>query len=376
MPKTLLTLLAGAAALVAIVILLLWFYLSHIQRASRNSKTESPDPSEARRVELPIGNARHFEMEELSLATQNFTDTNLIGEGKLGKVYKGLLQDGLLVVIKKRRRFPSQEFVDEVRYLSSIQHPNLVTLLGYCQKNNLQFLVYEYVPNGSVSRHLYGPGQQLNNDKLDFKHRLSISLGAAKGGLAHLHSLSPTLVHKDFKTTNVLVDENFIIAKVADAALPNFLGRYEIAGPSSLVASDEIFLAPEVRKSRKFTDKSDVYSFGVFLLELLSGKAATESLSSGSNQNLVEWVLSNLDLPNMSKIIDQRLRGTFTTKGMEDFILLIISCLKPSSELRPTMSYVAMKLDQIFEKEMNSTAIMEDSTLTVTLGSQLFQAHT
>ncbi|KAK7267267.1 hypothetical protein RIF29_19934 [Crotalaria pallida] len=309
-------------------------------------------------------------MEELSLATKNFSRENLIGEGKFGEVYQGLLQDGTLVAIKKRCRLPSQDFVDEVRYLSSIHHQNLVAVLGYCQENNLQFLVYEYVPNGSVSGHLYGPSQQLN-EKLGFKHRCSISLGAAKG-LAHLHSLRPSLVHTDFKTANVLLDENYF-AKVADAGVHNFLGRNEITGPSSLVDSEEIFLAPEVREFRQFSDKSDVYSFGVFLLQLLIGKAEAKSLSLSSiNQNLVELVMSNQDNGNMSNIIDPRMLSSFTTEGMEDFILLIVRCLNPSSEIRPTMNDVVMELDRIFKIEMKSISFNDAGSLNVTLGSELF----
>ncbi|KHN46840.1 Putative receptor-like protein kinase [Glycine soja] len=365
---------AGAVALVGIAIILIWFCLSRQRNVSRTSETGSSDPSQVGRhgaMELPIRDTRRFEMEELSLATKNFSDKNLIGEGKFGEVYKGLLQDGMLVAIKKRRGLASQEFVDEVRYLSSIHHRNLVSLLGYCQENNLQFLIYEYVPNGSVSSHLYGAGQQ-PREKLEFKHRLPIAQGAAKG-LAHLHSLSPRLVHKNFKTANVLVDENFI-AKVADAGLRNFLGRVDIAGSSSQVATDEIFLASEVREFRRFSEKSDVYSFGVFLLELLSGKQATESPFPDSNQNLVEWVLSNQDRGMMSYIIDRRLESSFTAEGMEEYIMLIIRCLDPSSERRPAMSYVEMELVRILDKEMNLTTIMGEGTPTVTLGSQLFKS--
>ncbi|XP_027352626.1 probable receptor-like protein kinase At1g30570 isoform X2 [Abrus precatorius] len=324
-------------------------------------------------IELPIRDTRRFEMEELSLATKNFSDKNLIGVGKFGEVYKGLLQDGMLVAIKKRRGLATQEFVDEVRYLSSIHHRNLVTLLGYCQENNIQFLIYEYVPNGSVSSHLYGPGQE-SQERLEFKQRLSIAQGAAKG-LAHLHTLSPRLVHKDFKTANVLVDEN-LIAKVSDAGLRNFLGRVDIAGSSSQVAADEIFLAPEVREFRRFSEKSDVFSFGVFLLELFSGKEAIESPFPDTNQNLVEWVLSNQDRGIMSNIIDRRLDSSFTAEGMEEYIMLIIRCLESSSERRPAMSYVEMELDRILEKEMNLTTIMGEGTPTVILGSQLFRATT
>ncbi|XP_028795852.1 putative serine/threonine-protein kinase isoform X1 [Neltuma alba] len=365
---------AGAVALVGIVIALICFCLSRRRSVSRTSETGSSDPSQVGRhggIELTLRDTRRFEMEELSQATKNFSDKNLIGEGKFGEVYKGLLHDGMLVAIKKRQGFPSQEFVDEARYLSSIHHRNLVTLLGYCQEQNLQFLIYEYVPNGSVSSHLYGAGQQ-SKEKLEFKLRLSIALGAATG-LAYIHSLSPRLVHKNFKTANVLVDENFI-AKVADAGLRNFLGRADIAGPSSQVAADEIFLAPEVREFRRFSERSDVYSFGVFLLELLSGKEATESPTSDSNQNLVEWVQVNEDHRIMSNIIDQRLGSSFTAEGMEEFILLVARCLSPSSERRPSMSYVVMELERILEKEMNLTTMMGEGTPTVTLGSQLFKA--
>ncbi|KAK2362415.1 putative serine/threonine-protein kinase PBL28 [Trifolium repens] len=366
---------AGAVALVGISILLLWFCLFRQTSVSRTSETGSSDPSQVGRhggMESQMRDTRRFALEELSHATKNFSDKNLIGEGKFGEVYKGLLQDGMLVAIKKRRAATSQEFVDEVRYLSAIQHRNLVTLIGYCQENNLQFLIYEYVPNGSVSIHLYGATSQQPREKLEFKHRLSIAQGAAKG-LAHLHSLSPRLVHKNFKTSNVLVDENFI-SKVADAGLRNFLGRVDIAGSSSQVASDEIFLAPEVREFRQFSEKSDVYSFGVFLLELLSGKEATESPSINTSQNLVESVLSNQDSSIMSTIIDQRMESRFTAEGMENYILLLIRCLDPSSERRPAMSYVEMELDRILEKEMNLTTMMGEGTPTVTLGSQLFKS--
>ncbi|KAG8385033.1 hypothetical protein BUALT_Bualt04G0180800 [Buddleja alternifolia] len=378
---------AGAVALVGILVIIIWYCLFHGRNVSRTSETGSSDPSvqvgRAVGIEFTFRDARRFEMEELSLATRDFSDKSLIGQGKFGEVYKGLLQDGMLVAIKKRRGLPSQEFINEVRYLSSIQHRNLVTLLGYCQENDLQILVYEYIPNGSVSIHLYGNlslslspltngAGQVAQEKLEFKHRLTIALGAAKG-LAHLHSLSPRLIHKDFKTANVLVDENFI-AKVADAGLRNFLGRVDYAGPSSQLAADEIFLAPEVSEFRRFSEKSDVYSFGVFLLELVSGQEARELTSSDVNKNLVEWVQNIQDSGSISTIIDQRLGNSFTREGMEELIELILQCVNPSSERRPAMSYVVTELERILEKEMSLTTIMGEGTPVVTLGSQLFRA--
>ncbi|GAB4847409.1 hypothetical protein Ancab_026467 [Ancistrocladus abbreviatus] len=361
---------AGAVALVGIIIILLWFCLFRSRKNSGTSEAGSSDPSlqvgRTGGIELSFRGVRYFDFEELSSATKNFSDQSLIGEGKFGEVYKGLLTDGVLVAIKKRPGSPSQDFIEEVRYLSSIHHRNLVTLLGYCQERNQQILVYEYIPNGSVSSHLYGAARG-SGEKLEFKHRLSIALGAAKG-LAHLHSLSPRLIHKDFKTSNVLVDENFI-AKVADAGIRNFLGRYDIAGPSSQVEADAIFLAPEVKEFRRFSEKSDVYSFGIFLLELVSGQEARELYPSDSA--FAEWVQNYQDVGSISSIADQRLGNRFTIEGMEEFVQLSIRCVDPSSESRPAaMSFVVTELDRILEKEMNLTTGLGE----VTLGSQLFRA--
>lgn len=364
---------AGAVAFILILVVIIWFCFFRNASASRTSETGSSDPSlQVGRpgVEMTFREAKQFSIEELSSATKNFSDKNLIGEGKFGAVYKGLLNDGTLVAIKRRAASPTREFIDEVRYLSSIHHRNLVSLLGYSQENGQQILVYEYVPNGSVSFHLYGTGQ-VSKEKLEFKHRLSIALGAAKG-LAHIHSLSPRLIHKDFKTANVLVDENFI-AKVADAGVRNFLGRIDIAGPSSLVAADEIFLAPEVKEFRRFSERSDAYSFGIFLLELMSGQEANDLVTSEINQSIVEWVQNYQESGKMSSIIDQRLGNRYTTEGMKEFIQLIVRCVDPSSERRPALSYVVMELDRVLDKEMSLTTIMGEGTPVVTLGSQLFR---
>ncbi|KAL5718669.1 hypothetical protein ACHQM5_011547 [Ranunculus cassubicifolius] len=349
-------LLGGAAGAVVFVlsVSLLVFCLCRNRNISRTSETGSSDPSlqagrnigvelSSRGGSLPSdsGEARCFILDELVLATKNFSDINLIGEGKFGEVYKGLLQDGMVVAIKRRVGAPSRGFIIEVRYLASIQHRNLVNLLGYCQENGQQMLIFEYIPNGSISSHLYGVGQ-ISSEKLEFKNRLSIALGAAKG-LAHLHSMRPPMVHKNFKTANVLVDENFI-AKVADAGIRNFLGRAD-ASSSSQTPFDDVFLAPEVKEFGRFSDKSDVYSFGVFLLELVSGREATQSGSSTTTKSLVEW----------------------------EFMELIIRCVDLSSQRRPNMEHVVSEIDKILENEVRLTTVMGEGTPTVTLGSQLFR---
>nr|VDD27929.1 unnamed protein product [Brassica oleracea] len=356
----------GALALSALLVFLLWFCIFRRKNASRTSESGSSDPStqEGRSVamDLSMREARRFKVEELAQATKSFTNKSLIGIGKFGEVYKGLLQDGVLVAIKKRPGLPTQEFVNEVRYLSSINHRNLVTLLGYSQENNTQFLVYEYVPNGSVSSHLYGAGDKVSGNRLEFRNRLAISIGAAKG-LAHLHSLSPRLIHKDFKTANVLVDENFI-ARVADAGVRNFLGRDDVVvGTSSLDAADQIFLSPEVQEFRRFSEKSDVYAFGVFLLELVSGREASEPSPSSSTQTLVEWMQNIRDYKDIPMMVDERLGGTYTAEGVEEVITLTLRCLNVSSEKRPAMSYVVAELERILDKEVSLTTVMGEVEL-------------
>ncbi|XP_073106574.1 probable serine/threonine-protein kinase PBL21 isoform X2 [Elaeis guineensis] len=356
-------------ALVGIVIIFVWYCLLR-----RRSVTNSSEPSlQGQSIEMSFGGgvsyppglqeARRFTLEELNVATKNFGNINLIGYGMFGEVYKGLLHDGMIVAIKIRPSAPRQEFVEEVHYLSSIRHRNLVSLLGYCQENDLQMLIYEYIPNGSVSTHLYGSGQ-VATSRLEFKHRLSIAHGAAKG-LGFLHSLNPPLVHMNFKTANVLVDEDFI-PKVADAGLRSLLDRIDDAGPSSRMTTDDPFLDPEVKESGRFSVTSDVYSFGVFLMELVSGREARSDL------HIIELAQSYQEPSNISTLVDQRMGSSFTSEGMSEFLRLIAWCLNPSSERRPPMNFVESELDRIREKEMSLTTIMPEGSTTVTLGSQLF----
>ncbi|XP_027165685.1 probable serine/threonine-protein kinase PBL21 [Coffea eugenioides] len=366
----------GILAFLVVISLIFWFCISHCQKPSnKNSETGSSDPSAV--VELKRGGAssstspplagpqeaRQFRLEELEQATRNFDEGNLIGCGSLGLVYKGLLCDGTVVAVKRLTGAPRREFVEEVIGLSRIHHRNLVTLLGYFQDGSYQMLIFEYLPNGSICNHLYDTGKE-GMPKLEFRQRLSIALGAAKG-LCYLHGQIPPLVHGNFKTANVLVDENFT-AKVADAGLSILLGKFEFAGPSSTSAN--AFRDPEMVKMGRFFETSDVYSFGVFLLELITGMDASHMGAFGSSESVVTWVERHLDSNNM---VDHRLVGSFTEEGMRDLIRLMLRCMSFPGRLRPTMEMVAIELDQILEKEIMLTTVVGEGTI-VTLGSQLF----
>ncbi|KAI3979033.1 hypothetical protein MKX01_016208 [Papaver californicum] len=370
---------AGGVLLVSIVVVSLWYRLHYKKLSNKNSETGSSDPSALvewnRGGSVSVGaptlhgtqRARQFKLEELDQATKQFSETNLIGGGSFGLVYTGLLHDGTFAVVKRRSGAPRQEFVEEVCYLSDIQHRNLVTLLGYCQEDGSQMLVYEYLPNDSVCSHLYDNGKE-STTKLEFKQRLSIALGAAKG-LCHLHSLNPSLVHKNFRTANVLVDENFI-PKIADAGILRLLEKIEDAGPSSETANDNAFRDPEVGESRLLPESGDVYSFGVFLLELISGQEVSKISFSVPGESLIKWVESRLGL---NSLVDNRLTSNFTSEGMKDLIRLTIGCLNKIGRWRPKMDMVVRELDRILEKEMTQTTVMgTGNTTIVTPGSELF----
>ncbi|KAF2310988.1 hypothetical protein GH714_018934 [Hevea brasiliensis] len=205
-----------------------------------------------------------------------------------------------------------------------------------------------------------------SSTKLEFKQRLSIALGAAKG-LCHLHGQNPPLVHNNFKTANVLVDENFIV-KVAEAGISKLLEKIEEAGPS-YTSGVNVFQDPEIGVYGNFTEMSDVYSFGVFLLELITGQEAMHLGFLGSDESLIQWVASRL---NSNNFVDHRLVGSFTIDGIRDLIRLMLRCMSFPGIERPKMEMVVVELERIHEKEMQLTTVMGEGTATFIKGSELF----
>ncbi|KAH9700650.1 protein kinase domain-containing protein [Citrus sinensis] len=308
-------------------------------------------------------NLKQLTILELKHATNNFSEINIIGEGSFGLAYKGLLQDGSLVVIKRHLQTQIQNFLHEVKHIARVHHRHLVKLVGFCEENHQQLLIYDYIPNGNVQNHLYD-SEGLPIGKLTMRQRLSIALGAAKG-LEHLHSLVPPLFHMHFRTSNVLLEENYT-AKVSDYGLLKLVTGSHHAGSTSAV---DCFLDPELNLSKNYSAGSDVYSFGVFLLELIGGREAHGRNHSNSDQNLILQAKRSCDL---GKYVDKTL-GEQTVGAATEMMELALQCVDVSSR-RPSMRQIAGALEGIQEREIGRLhSEFGEEIDAVKLGSELFK---
>ncbi|GLU06073.1 hypothetical protein SLE2022_231360 [Rubroshorea leprosula] len=289
--------------------------------------------------------ARCFSFEELKKYTNNFSEANAIGSGGYGKVYRGTLPNGELVAIKRAQQGSmqgGQEFKTEIELLSRVHHKNVVGLLGFCFERGEQMLIYEYIPNGSLYETLSGK----SGIRLDWTRRLKIALGAAKG-LAYLHELAnPPIIHRDIKSTNVLLDQR-LTAKVADFGLCKLVSDSEKGHVTTQVKGTMGYLDPEYYMTQQLTEKSDVYSFGVLLLEMITGRRPIER-----GKYIVKEVRMAMDktkdLYSLHQILDPAIADA-SLKGLEKFVDLAMNCVEDSGADRPTMGDVVKEIENIMQ---------------------------
>ncbi|KAJ9688432.1 hypothetical protein PVL29_014217 [Vitis rotundifolia] len=259
---------------------------------SNYSGSDNPLPPPSPGIALGFSKST-FTYEELVMATDGFSNANLLGQGGFGYVHRGVLPNGKEVAIKQLKAGSGQgerEFQAEVEIISRVHHKHLVTLAGYCITGSHRLLVYEFVPNNTLEFHLHGKGRPT----MDWPTRLKIALGSAKG-LAYLHEdCHPKIIHRDIKAANILLDFKFE-AKVADFGLAKFSSEVN-THVSTRVMGTFGYLAPEYAASGKLTDKSDVFSFGVMLLELLTGRRPVDANQTYMEDSLVDWVSCHLYL--------------------------------------------------------------------------------
>ncbi|RZB53903.1 receptor-like protein kinase FERONIA [Glycine soja] len=361
--RTLAAAVAGAVSAAVFLSFIVAFFL--IKRKKKmGSKKKDGTPLGGGLSSLPTSLCRHFSIVEIRAATNNFDEHFVVGMGGFGNVYKGYIDDGSTRVAIKRlkpdSRQGAQEFMNEIEMLSQLRHLHLVSLVGYCYESNEMILVYDFMDRGTLREHLY----DTDNPSLSWKQRLQICIGAARG-LHYLHTgAKHTIIHRDVKSTNILLDEKWV-AKVSDFGLSR-IGPISssMTHVSTQVKGSVGYLDPEYYKRQRLTEKSDVYSFGVVLLEVLSGRQPLLRWEEKQRMSLVNWAKHCCEKGTLSEIVDAKLKGQIAPQCMQKYGEVALSCLLEDGTQRPSMNDVVRMLEFVLhlqEGAVNEVMESEDT---------------
>ncbi|KAL9253389.1 putative serine/threonine-protein kinase [Drosera capensis] len=319
-----------------------------------------------------LGWGRWYTLRELEVATNGLADENVIGEGGYGIVYSGVLGDGTRVAVKNLLNNKGQaekEFKVEVEAIGRVRHKNLVRLLGYCVEGAYRMLVYEYVDNGNLEQWLHGEVGEVS--PLTWDIRMNIVLGTAKG-LAYLHDgLEPKVVHRDVKSSNILLDRNWN-PKLSDFGLAKLLGS-ETSYVTTRVMGTFGYVAPEYACTGMLTEKSDIYSFGILIMEVISGRCPVDYSRAPGEVNLVDWLKTMVGNRRSEEVVDPKLPEMPTSKALKRILLVALRCVDPDGLKRPKMGHVIHMLEADDLLSRDDRRIAKESS--GSKGEQRFQNH-
>eukprot|EP00250_Pteridium_aquilinum_P021776 c25220_g1_i2 orf=850-3552(+) len=353
----------GAAIFSIVIVGLVVYALKLKKRASKAEKLNKPFAAwiaagQENTAEIPqLKGARWFSLDEIRKCTNNFSQSNEIGEGGYGKVYKGFLSSGDRVAIKRASANSLQgasEFKTEIELLSRVHHRNLVGLIGFCFEEGEQMLVYEYMPNGTLRECLSGR----TGLRMDWNRRVDLVLGSARG-ITYLHTeANPPIIHRDIKSNNILLDEK-LVAKVADFGLCKLAtDGDDMASQNSLVKGTIGYLDPDYYMTNQLTTKSDVYSFGVVLLEVVTGR-----LPFQKGRYIVREVTTLLAKGGMELVVQELVDPNLTEyplKALERLFEVALNCVQDYPAERLSMSEVVKELEALMQVSSPAIAMNID----------------
>ncbi|XP_063945168.1 protein NSP-INTERACTING KINASE 1 isoform X7 [Daucus carota subsp. sativus] len=329
-------------AIIVLISLLIFGFGLYLWWRHRHNQQLFFDVKDGHHEEISIGNIKKFSFRELQIATENFSSKNLLGQGGFGDVYKGCLQDGTAVAVKRLKDGSTsggqKQFQTEIEMISLAVHRNLLRLYGFCMTATEKLLVYPYMSNGSVASRLKG------KPVLDWGLRKRIALGAARG-LLYLHEqCDPKIIHRDVKAANILLDEYFE-AVVGDFGLAKLLDHQD-SHVTTAVRGTVGHIAPEYLSTGQSSEKTDVFGFGILLLELVTGQRALE-FGKAANQKgaILDWVKKVHQGKKLDILVDKDLKYKYDVLELEEIVQVALLCTQYLPAHRPKMSEVVRMLE-------------------------------
>ncbi|KAJ1291237.1 hypothetical protein BS78_02G301900 [Paspalum vaginatum] len=325
------------AAVLAITMVCLCFFWRR-----RPSREQTPSYS-ANHGEIESIDSLLLDISTLRAATDNFAESNRLGEGGFGTVYKGVLPDNQEIAVKRLSQSSGQgiqELKNELVLVAKLQHKNLVRLLGVCLQEHEKLLVYEYMPNKSIDTILFDPEK---SKELDWGQRVKILNGIARG-LQYLHEDSQLkIIHRDLKASNVLLDSDYT-PKISDFGLARLFGGDRSREVTNRVVGTYGYMSPEYAMRGHYSIKSDVFSFGVLVLEILTGRSSSGSINTEQSVDLLSLVWEHWTMGTIVEVMDPSLRGKVPTEQMLKCVHIGLLCVQDNPVDRPKMSTVNIML--------------------------------